>query len=87
MYMVIILLILDFHRLETNFDNYKEQVKKCVKDSLSVVYDSPTIDDPHYITFSPYNSEIHDPIKQEIYNPKVTFHQTVNHMDRKMFQE
>ncbi|XP_058800067.1 AKT-interacting protein homolog A-like isoform X2 [Phymastichus coffea] len=56
--------------LETNFESYKEQVKKCVKDSLSVVYDRPTVDDPHYITFSPYNSEIHDPIKQEIYNLK-----------------
>ncbi|OXU17506.1 hypothetical protein TSAR_014537 [Trichomalopsis sarcophagae] len=56
--------------LETDFENFKEQAKKCVKDSLSVVYDPPATDDPHYITFSPYDSELHDPVKQEIYKPK-----------------
>ncbi|XP_011505864.1 PREDICTED: protein crossbronx homolog [Ceratosolen solmsi marchali] len=56
--------------LETNFENFKEQAKKCVKDSLSVVYDPPTTDDPHYITFSPYDNELHDPVKQEIYKSK-----------------
>ena len=29
------------------------------------------MDDPHYITFNPYVKEVHDPIKQEIYESKV----------------
>lgn len=62
-------------RLETDLASFKEQAKKCVKDSLSVVYDPPTTDDPHYITFSPYDNELHDPVKQEIYKPKVFYHQ------------
>lgn len=63
--------------METNFDMFKDQAKKCVKNSLSVVYDPPTTDDPHYITFSPYDNELHDPIKQEIYKPKVKIILTV----------
>ena len=57
--------------LENNFESFKEQAKKCVKDSLSVVYDPATTDDPHYITFSPYDNDLHEPVKQEIYKPKV----------------
>ncbi|XP_014214890.1 protein crossbronx homolog [Copidosoma floridanum] len=56
--------------LGTNFERFKEEVKKSVKDSLSKVYDPPTTDDIHYITFSPYDSELHDSVKQEIYKPK-----------------
>jgi len=32
------------------------------------------MDDPHYITFNPYVKEVHDFIKQEIYEPKVNKH-------------
>lgn len=58
-------------RLENNMEGFREQAKKCVKESLSQVYNPPLTEDPHYITFSPYNSEIHDPIRQKIYEPKV----------------
>ncbi|KAL7304057.1 hypothetical protein TKK_0003521 [Trichogramma kaykai] len=55
---------------ENNVEGFKERVKKCVKDSLSVVYDPPVTDDPHYISFSPYDRELHDPVKREIFKTK-----------------
>ena len=61
-------------RYESNMDGYRERAKKCVKDSLSQVYNPPLTEDPHYITFSPYNNEIHDPVRQKIYEPKVIFY-------------
>lgn len=59
------------YRQENNFDFFRERVKACVKESVSEVFNSPNIEDPHYIMFSPYESELHDSIKQEIYEPKV----------------
>ena len=56
--------------LENNFEAFRERVTKCVRESLDNVYNPPTIDDPHYIAFDPYISELHDSIKQEIYEPK-----------------
>lgn len=46
-------------------------MKACVKTSVNQVFDPSTIDDPHYITFTRYVNEVHDPIKREIYEPKV----------------
>lgn len=46
-------------------------MKTCVKASVNQVFDPPTMDDPHYITFTRYVNEVHDPIKREIYEPKV----------------
>lgn len=60
-----------YYRQENNFDAFRELVKTCVKESMNQIFNSPSIDDPHFITFSPYKSELHDPIKQEIYEPKV----------------
>lgn len=57
---------------ENNFEVFRECVKTCVKKSVSQVFNSPAIDDPHYITFSPYVNEVHDPIKQEIYEPTMS---------------
>lgn len=51
-------------------DKFQERVKASVKESLSQVYDPPLTDDPHYITFTPYDSSLHDGIKQEISKPK-----------------
>lgn len=60
-------------RLNVDFDAYRERAKKCVKESLSEAFNPPVTEDPHYITFSPYVNEIHDPIKQEIYEPKASY--------------
>lgn len=59
------------YRQKNNFETFRERVKACVKESVSQVFNPPTMDDPHYITFGPYVKEIHDPIKLEIYDPKV----------------
>ncbi|XP_043275402.1 protein crossbronx homolog isoform X2 [Venturia canescens] len=57
---------------ENNMDGFRERAKKCVKESLSQVYNPPLTEDPHYITFSPYNSEIHEPVRQKIYEPETS---------------
>ncbi|XP_076762329.1 AKT-interacting protein isoform X2 [Xylocopa sonorina] len=56
--------------LEKNFEAFRDRVKKCVRESLNRVYNASTVDDPHYITFSQYVSELYDTIKKEIYEPK-----------------
>lgn len=56
--------------LENDFEAFRERTHNCVRESLNQVYDSAAIEDPHYITFSPYVNELHDPIKQEVYEPK-----------------
>lgn len=59
------------YRQENNFEAFRERVKACVKESVNQVFNPSIIDDPHYITFNPYVNELHDPTKQEIYDPKV----------------
>lgn len=55
---------------ESNLEAFRERVKTCVKTSVNQVFDPPTMDDPHYITFTRYVNEVHDPTKREIYEPK-----------------
>ena len=28
------------------------------------IFSSPSIDDPHYLTFSPYEPKVHEPVRQ-----------------------
>ncbi|XP_033227659.1 protein crossbronx homolog isoform X2 [Belonocnema kinseyi] len=56
--------------LETNLEEFRERAKNCVKESLNQVYNPASTEDPHYITFSPYDNDLHDPIRQEIYKPR-----------------
>ncbi|XP_071559769.1 protein crossbronx homolog [Temnothorax nylanderi] len=55
---------------EKNSEAFRERVKACVKESVNQVFNPPTMDDPHYITFNPYVNELHDPIRREIYESK-----------------
>ncbi|XP_072744217.1 protein crossbronx homolog [Anoplolepis gracilipes] len=55
---------------ESNLEAFRERVKTCVKASVNKVFDPPTMDDPHYITFTRYVNEVHDSTKQEIYESK-----------------
>lgn len=59
------------YRQENNFEAFRERVKTCVKESVNQVFNPPTMDDPHYITFNPYVNELHDSTKREIYESKV----------------
>ncbi|XP_066598000.1 AKT-interacting protein-like [Prorops nasuta] len=56
--------------LENNFEEFECRANFSAKDSISQIYDPPSIDDPHYIAFSPYIAELHDPLKQLIYEPR-----------------
>nr|CAD7446956.1 unnamed protein product [Timema bartmani] len=55
---------------ENNKEAFREQVRLCVKTSQDRVYDAPAIDDPHYITFDPYNDPLHGPIREAVFKPK-----------------
>lgn len=58
-------------RFENNVEEFRKKVKQCVKDSLDHVYDSPETDDAHYLKFSPWDPEIHEPIRQKLYESRV----------------
>ncbi|CAG5021907.1 unnamed protein product [Parnassius apollo] len=45
---------------KTNRKVFLERVKECVMTSIDHVYDDPNTDDRHYITFKPYDPEVHD---------------------------
>lgn len=60
-----------FYRQEKNFEAFRERVKISVRESVNQVFNPPSMNDPHYITFSPYENELHDSIKREIFKPKV----------------
>lgn len=60
------------YRLDNNLEEFRSRVKKCVRDSIDHIYDPPDTEDTHYIKFSQWDPEIHEPIRQRIYEPKVT---------------
>ncbi|XP_075992253.1 ubiquitin E2 variant domain-containing protein pendolino [Anticarsia gemmatalis] len=48
---------------KTNQKLFMEKVKECVALSIDHIYDDPPTEDKHYITFKPYNPDIHDAAK------------------------
>lgn len=48
---------------KTNRKLFLEKVRECVMSSIDHIYDDPPIEDKHYITFKPYNPEVHDSAK------------------------
>jgi hypothetical protein len=42
-----------------------------VKESQKKIYDPAPTDDLHYITFEPYDDEVHGPIRDAIFKIKV----------------
>ncbi|XP_067007580.2 AKT-interacting protein isoform X2 [Anabrus simplex] len=49
---------------------FQEQLQQCIKLSHDHVYDPPPTDDPHYITFEPFDNEIHGPVRDVIFGKK-----------------
>ena len=45
-------------------DQFKQQVRSCVMEWRDRTFSSPSIDDPHYLTFSPYEPKVHEPVRQ-----------------------
>lgn len=52
--------------LESNLERFRERVIDTVRRSREVVYDKPSSPDPHAIRFTPWDSTIHEPIRQKI---------------------
>ncbi|XP_034948261.1 protein crossbronx homolog [Chelonus insularis] len=53
-------------------EEYFKRSQKCVREALDHVYDPPDTEDAHYIRFSKWDPEIHEPIKQQIYEETKT---------------
>lgn len=48
---------------KNDINKFKEKATELVLESKQHLYDEPPIDDQHYITFEPYDPEIHDKVK------------------------
>lgn len=57
------------YRYKTNKKLYLEKVRECVVSSIDHVYDDPPTEDKHYITFKPYDPDIHDTAKNIMLQP------------------
>ncbi|XP_069677826.1 AKT-interacting protein isoform X2 [Periplaneta americana] len=55
---------------EKNQEGFIENVQSCVKSSQERVYDPPPTDDQHYISFEPYDNEVHGQIRDAIFKGK-----------------
>lgn len=44
------------------------KVKECIRIVRDQLYDPPSTDDKHYITFERYDKEVHDPTLESIRN-------------------
>lgn len=49
-----------------NRESYLERVTENVRLSNETLYDSPPTEDPHYIVFSQFDTEVHGPVLNEI---------------------
>ncbi|KAG7311557.1 hypothetical protein JYU34_002604 [Plutella xylostella] len=54
---------------KTNRKLFMEKVKESVISSIDHIYDDPPTDDRHYISFQPYDPEIHDNAKNIMLKP------------------
>ena len=50
-------------RYESDIDAYREAARECVQTWKERIYDPPPTSDSHYPTFSPYQPQIHEPVK------------------------
>uniref|UniRef100_A0A2A4JQ69 UBC core domain-containing protein n=1 Tax=Heliothis virescens TaxID=7102 RepID=A0A2A4JQ69_HELVI len=48
---------------KSNKKAFMEKVRECVVLSIDHVYDDPPTEDKHYITFKPYDPDVHDTVK------------------------
>ncbi|CAH0404790.1 unnamed protein product [Chilo suppressalis] len=55
---------------KTNRKIFLEKVKECIVSSIDHLYDDPPTEDKHYITFKPYDPEIHDSAKNIMLKPQ-----------------
>ncbi|XP_013188907.2 AKT-interacting protein isoform X2 [Amyelois transitella] len=54
---------------KTNRKLFLEKVRESVVSSIDHIYDDPPTDDKHYITFTPYDPEVHENAKNMMLKP------------------
>ncbi|TRY77250.1 hypothetical protein TCAL_00126 [Tigriopus californicus] len=47
-------------------NQFKDKVRACVLEWETRLYEVPETRDPHFLTFSPYNPEIHDSVRRQL---------------------
>lgn len=52
-----------FSRYENDIEAYKESARECVQAWKERVFHLPPTNDPHYPSFSPYQPQIHEPVR------------------------
>lgn len=55
---------------EKEKDEFLSKVRSCVENSQASIYNPPTIDDPNYLKFDPYNEDVHGSTMAAIVAPK-----------------
>lgn len=55
---------------DTNREEFCKTVRNCVENSKVRIYEKPSDDDPHYLIFDEYNSEIHQPYREMLLKNK-----------------
>ena len=60
-----------YFRYEKAKEDFVSKVRICVESSQATIYNAPTIDDPNYLKFDPYNEEVHGSTMATILAPKV----------------
>lgn len=45
-------------------EQFKQQVRSCVMEWRDRIFSPPSVDDPHYLNFSPYEPKVHEPVRQ-----------------------
>lgn len=64
-----------------NFEEFRFKVAETVAQCHAKLYDVPTKwgDDPHAIRFGPWNSQIHEPLRQQLINGQTPNPSTLSH--------
>ena len=64
--------ILVSYRYDSDNEMFLLRVRECVENSKTKIYETPTVDDPHAIVFSPYQPAIHDQVREELKKERVS---------------
>ncbi|KAL3280883.1 hypothetical protein HHI36_004111 [Cryptolaemus montrouzieri] len=58
------------HLFKSNKEEFKDSVKRIVAEGVDHLYDEPPMDDKHYITFEPYDSNVHETARAQLLTQK-----------------
>lgn len=61
---------MSIYRYEMHREEFVARCKNCVQNSRLRIYDKSSNDDPHYLLFDEYNSNIHEPYREMLIKEK-----------------